>query len=294
MPVKSTRQGDRTSRVSGHALMVLSLAALLATAISGGCATYTTPGGPADFRALGLTQAQADAMTTDGVREALNRKPAAGFPAAIAVTRLQGQGYRSYTRQGYGTGAFTVVTVRDVEKDTDFERLAKLPMVAGIAPLNRLVVPGDIRKEEDLRAAAAQVQADILLIYTFDTQFETDTVVPFAGVLTLGMFPSERAKVATTVSSAFIDVRTGYIYGLSEVTVSSSRIANGWTSREAVDQTRQEVEADGFAKIVSEWEKNWTSIAARYGPASVGTANATTTAPSSSSAEASAATPESK
>ena len=243
-----------------------SIAAACVT-VFGGCATYVTPGKPADFRALGVTPQEADAMTTSGVKDALARRPAAAFPAAVAVARLQGPGYTSYTSGGYGTGSYTLLTLRDVEKDTDFERLARLPMLAGVAPLNRLVVPAEIRKEEDLRNAAAQVQADILLVYTLDTQFWTETTVPYLGKITLGLFPNEEAKVTTTVSSAFMDVRTGYIYGLSEATETRSRLANAWTSRDAMDQARREVEAAAFAKAVGEWEKTWTGIASRYGPA---------------------------
>lgn len=252
-----------------------SIAAACAT-MFGGCATYVTPGQPADFRALGVTPQQADSMTTSGVRDALARRPAAAFPAALAVARVQGPGYTSGTARGYGNGSYTLLTLRDIEKDTDFERLAKLPMLAGVAPLNRLVVPAEIRKEEDLRNAAAQVQADILLIYTLDTQFWTETTVPYLGKITLGLFPNEEAKVTTTVSSAFIDVRTGYIYGLSEATETRSRLANAWTSRDAIDQARRDVEAAAFAKAVGEWEKTWTGIASRYGPGSGTTQSART------------------
>lgn len=236
--------------------------------IAGGCTRYVTPGGPADFRALGVSPQDADAMTTSGVKEALSRRPAASFPASVALARVQGRGYTSYTSRGYGSGAFTIISGRDVERETDFEKLSKLPMLAGVAPLNRLVVPGEIRSEEDLRNAAAQVQADILLIYTFDTEFWTETTVPHLGTITLGLFPNERAKVSSTASSAFIDVRTGFIYGLSEVTHTNSRIANAWTSREAMDQTRREVEAEAFSRLTQDWEKTWAGIAARFGPGS--------------------------
>lgn len=257
-------------------LPVLRLAGLLALSwllALAGCARYVTPGGPADFRALGVTPQDADAMTTSGVREAFARRPAASFPASVALARVQGRGYTSYTSRGYGSGAFTIISTRDVEREADFEKLTKLPMLAGVAPLNRLVVPQEIRNEEDLRNAAAQVQADILLIYTFDTEFWTETTVPHLGTITLGLFPNERAKVTSTASSAFIDVRTGFIYGLSEVTHTSSRIANAWTSKEAVDQTRREVEAEAFSMLTKEWQKTWTGIAARFGPAGAATQN---------------------
>ena len=130
---------------------------VVASSMLAGCAKYTTPGASADFYALGITKQQADDAAGVIISERLQRKPAAGFPTVIAVARLQGNGYSSYTGRSYGYGNFTLVTHRDVEKQEQFDRIAALPMVRGLAPLNRLVVTADIRQEEDLREAAANV-----------------------------------------------------------------------------------------------------------------------------------------
>src|SRR5215468_120832 len=61
----------------------------------GGCASYRVPGSAADFRALGITAQQADAMTDVSIREHLDRKPLARFPASMAILRLQGREYCS-------------------------------------------------------------------------------------------------------------------------------------------------------------------------------------------------------
>lgn len=180
----------------------------------GGCgmhAAYSVPGPPADFRALGITQDEAEAQTDVLIARRPDRKPTARFPATIAVVRVQGAHYRSYTARGYGDGRFTVVTTRDVEPDNAFERLENLPLVAGVHPLNQLVMPQRLRSEEDLRAAAANVQADMLLIYTFDTQFETNTKIQPMGLLTLGLFPDRDVRVTCTASAALLDTRNGYV-----------------------------------------------------------------------------------
>lgn len=232
-----------------------------------GCATYQTPGSAADFRALGISEAEAGVLTESTIAEKLARRPTAAFPAAVAVARVQARGYRSHTLDSaYGEGAFTVVTLRDVETDEQFDRIAKLPMIRGLAPMNRLVLPQNISSEKDLREAAASVQADMILLYTFNTVFGSETLVPALGTITLGIFPAEQARVTSTVSAALIDTRTGYIYGLAEGTAKADQLANLWTTSDAIDQSRRRAEAEAFGKLVESFETMWRQVASTYGP----------------------------
>src|SRR2546423_1703511 len=82
--------------------------------------------------------------------------------------------------------------------------------VLEVVPINQMVVPMKIESERDLRAAAAGVQADMALLYTFNTQFNTETTIPALGVLTLGLFPNQNARVTSTASAALVDTRSGY------------------------------------------------------------------------------------
>jgi hypothetical protein len=238
---------------------------VLAASVLGSCGVnYPVPGERADFRALGITEDEARARTDPAIAERLERKPAAGFPAVIAAIRVQGAGYRSYTCYGYGSGNTTVVTVRDVEKQEDFERLGKLPMVRAMVPVNQMVVPMKIGSERDLRSAAAGVQADLALLYTFDTQFNTETTVPVVGVLTLGLFPNQNARVTCTAAAALVDTRTGYVYALAESTDHQEQIANSWTSDSAVDQSRRRAERRAFEGMLKELEGSWKGVVERY------------------------------
>ena len=232
----------------------------------GGCQAnkYVTPGGPADLNALGITQAQVDAMTDVEIAARMSRRPAASFPAALAVVRVQDEGYRSYTGVGYGTGRYTIVTNREQENEADLGTLNSLPMVRGIAMVNRLTAPPKINSDMGLRAAAAELHADILLLYTFDTVFHTETTVPALGVITLGLFPNERARVTSTVSAAFVDVRTGYIYGTAEATNTTSRITNAWNTSDAVDKTRRQCEAAAFKQLIPQITEVWSGIVGQY------------------------------
>lgn len=238
---------------------------VLAASVLASCGVhYPVPGARVDFRALGITDDEARSRTDPEIAERLERKPAAGFPAVIAAIRVQGSGYRSYTCTGYGSGDATVVTVRDVEKQEDFERLMKLPMVRAVVPLNQMVVPPKIDNEHDLRAAAARVQADLALLYTFDTKFNMETTVPVVGVFTLGLFPNQNARVTCTAAAALVDTRTGYVYALAESTDHQEQIANSWTSDSAVDQSRRRAERKAFEGMLKELEGSWKGVVERY------------------------------
>lgn len=138
---------------------------------SAGCAEYATPGRAADLQAVGVTQAIAAAGTEAGIQQQLGKRPLAALPTGIAVVRLQAPGYHSATAQGWGSGRYSIVTTRDVEPETAVQRLTKLPMVRGVAPVNRLLLPERLQSDVELRNAAAQLHADMLLVYTLDTSF---------------------------------------------------------------------------------------------------------------------------
>lgn len=244
---------SRRSRPSpAHGLLAAFTAAVLSAA---GCATYVTPGS-------GIAPST---LADWDIQELLERQPAAPFPARVAVVRVQGPGYTSYSSQSYGQGRYSVVTTRDVERDEHFERIAALPMVAGVAPLNRLIIPPRLSSDRELRQAAAAVKADLLLIYTLDTAFRVkDHDIGPLGTITLGILPSKEARVTTTASAAIYDVRTGFIYGLAEATARESQLASAWTSREAVDDSRQRAERGAFERLVDEITKTWSDVIAEH------------------------------
>jgi hypothetical protein len=239
-------------------IILVAVAALL----SGCGGAYVTPGDPASFRALGI--APQPGRTDPAIASTLSRQPATTFPATIAAIRVQGSNYRSHTAYGYGRGSTTIVTNRDVERDEDFQRLARLPMVRAVVPVNRLVMPDKVDSELDLRQAAAAIQADLTLLYTFDTKFHTETTIPALGVLTLGLFPSEQARVTSTASAALLDTRTGYVYALAEATDQQNQIANAWTSDSAVDQSRRRAERKAFEDLLMHLENAWKPVVERH------------------------------
>lgn len=219
-----------------------------------GCASYTTPGGGIHLSEL----ADAD------INALMAKEPAASFPANIAVARVQAPGYQSYKVSSFGTGRYSVVTTREVESEADFERLAKMPGVAGLASLNRILLPANLDSVKSLREAAARLKADILLIYTFDTSFHAgeQKFAPL-NVISLGFLKNKEVTVTTTASAAFFDVRTEYLYGLSEATAQESKHASVWSTSDAVDDLRVGTEKQAFQNLLPELERTWSGIAAQ-------------------------------
>src|ERR1035441_1768276 len=102
------------------------LVAVAAGFLLTGCAHYITPSRRADF----------NNMTSPDIQEIFAAKPTAQFPVGIAAIRVQAPYYRSYSTDQSG-GVFngqnySVITVKEAEDDTDFQRLESLPGPAGL------------------------------------------------------------------------------------------------------------------------------------------------------------------
>jgi hypothetical protein len=238
-------------------------ALLLIATLAGGCA-YATPGRGADFGAMGLTPAQRDQLTDASIISALDKKPLAAFPTSIAVVRVEASGYRSDTQTGWGSGKYSVVFVRDVEKPEQFERISKLPMISGIAPLNEMLLPSKLQDDRDLRQAAAQLHADMLLVYTLDTTFYDQDMAGILTLVTLGGAPNQHISVTTTASAVLVDTRNGYVYGTAEATEKHDGLTSAWFTDGAVDNDRRNTEAAAFDKLVGDFATTWTGVVKQY------------------------------
>jgi hypothetical protein len=235
--------GDYTAK-SACAILLIAAA---------GCATYTTPG-------AGVTLENLANADTD-IADLLKVEPAASFPARVALARVQAPGYYSRSNSCYGSGQFCVVTTRDVEPETSYERLSRLPQVAGVALMNRMLLPAKLTSAKDLRQAAATLKADLLLVYSLDTGFniENTNIGPLA-LISLGFLPNKKARVTATASAVMFDVRTGFVYGVAESTAMEEQRATFWSSSDAVDNARKKAESGAFQKLVDEIASFWDEV----------------------------------
>ena len=189
------------------------------------------------------------------------RGPAAAIPANVAFVRVQSWDYRSQSANTYGYGNYSVVTTRELMRDAEIDRISDWPGVAGVAPINRLLLPERLRTIEDLRTAAALVRSDVLLLYTIDTAFRVDgkNIGPLS-VISIGTLRERETLVTSTASALLIDVRTGFIYGVAEASASDSKYTNAWSSGSAVDQSRIVTEREAYDKLLVELRDTWDGV----------------------------------
>lgn len=255
-------------RTIGERTVYVCVAIMLASLC--GCSSYAVPGRGADVGLLAAPAGDPGGAPSGGPEAPgtdvaiVRREPTASFPARVAVVRIQEPGYETMTTTGVGGGQYSVVTLRDIERDEDFERLARLPYLAQISPVNKLLLPTEYESDQELRQAAARLQADMLLVYTVDTTFLDRSKSTLLSVVSLGLGPTIDLRVITTVSALVMDVRTGYLYGTIEETARVQKTTAALSTREACDQVRLTTERQAFEGFLAEFETLWPTLVENY------------------------------
>lgn len=223
--------------------------------LASGCASYVTPGGPVDLTSI----------DSEDISALMAREPAATIPANISFVRVQSWDYHSQSASTYGYGNYSVVTTRELMQDGEIDGISDWPGVAGVAPINRLLLPEQLRTIEDLRTAGARVRSDVLLLYTIDTAFRVDgkNIGPLS-VISIGTLRDRETVVTSTASALLIDVRTGFIYGVAEASASDRKYTNAWSSGSAVDQSRIITEQEAYDNLLIELRETWSGVVAEH------------------------------
>lgn len=229
---------------------------LLLSLLLAACANYRTPGSGA---ALG------DLMQP-GTPANAGLHPAAVFPARLALVRVQNADYATNDSNCFGTGRYCVVTVRNIESDQDIQRLRQLPLVAGLVDVPRMVLPARLDSVDDLRAVAASLHADLLLLYTLDTRFTLNhTQLDPLAEIPPGFLPNKDARVTTTTSAVLIDVATGFVYGSAQATAWRDQNAAVWATRAAIADERRMTEHASFERMLDKFDAVWHDVLVHYG-----------------------------
>ena len=232
----------------------------LVTIISISCGHYVTPGSAVKISEL----------ADEDISKLLSNKPASEFPVNIAVARIQHPQYSSHKQQRSSytdqQGNFSMILTRDAAEDEAFQKLSDMNGVKQASPFNRLLLPYNYKSIKDLRLAAAKMKAEMLLVYTFDTEFTIDTKnYGPQNAISLGYMKNKDVKVTTTASVALFDVQTEYLYGLAEATSDFHKKANAWKKHDEVDNLRIATERKAFEKLMGEIEKMWDGVMQEYG-----------------------------
>ena len=212
-------------------------------AVAGCGAHYVTPQGGASLVELASVD----------VRSYYESKPASPFPASIAIVRVQDH--------GFGEGRYKAITTRDLEDRGHYDRMAGLPLVRGVVPVGRMLVPANAATIRDLRAPAAMLHADLLLIYSVDTVFTVEgrSLGPLSAI-SLGLIRNQKAHVTATVAGVLVDVRTGYVYGTTEATAKEEQRATIWSTERAIESSRMRAEQTAFDDFVDEFGHLWKGV----------------------------------
>jgi hypothetical protein len=233
--------------------MLLRISLFTLFLILSGCATYRTPG--AGVALPGLTAAAAPA----------DRRPAASFPARVALVRLQAADYGTTSAACHGTGSYCVMTARTVESDQAIRRLETLPRLAGLVRLPPERLPNVLDTLDALRPASAAVGADLLLIYTIETRFAVDQAeyAPLTDIKP-GFLPNREARVTATTRGELVDAQTGYVYGRAEATVWRDQNAAVWASRGTIEDERRITERAAFETFAQKFADVWQDVLTTY------------------------------
>ena len=250
----------------------LSIALMLLVFTVIGCQSYVTPGRPFPLASLsGLDQADPSGESEEKdlvepyIREVLNRKPTAAFPAGAALVRIQESDYSSYRCGVWGRGRYSVVTSRDIERDKHIDKIKRWPMIKAACTLPQALIPRELVDDRQLRLAAAKLHNDLLVVYTIDASFSIDDheIGPF-GVITLGLLPNREATVTSSASAIIYDVGSGYIYGLADGIAKETQMTSIWASSDVVDDLRLKAESKAFVNMLGDLELTWKGIVEEY------------------------------
>ena len=218
------------------------------------CASYLTPGGPADF----------STFTDPKLKKAYRARPAAKFPALIALVRVQGAGYENDETRGFGAGSYTVVTQEDIADEDDVQRLVNLRGVQDVVRINRMLLPSALVSDLEMRNAGAKLRTDLMLLYTFDTVFEDRDLLKPLTTISLGLAPTKSFTAKSTASALVMDTRTGYIYAVLEESADRAGLATAWGDSEAMQRARKASEREALDKLLTDFEKTWPRVVRRH------------------------------
>jgi hypothetical protein len=191
-------------------------------------------------------------------------KPAIKFPANLALVRIQETGYRSESCQGTGAGAYSVVTTRELETESDIETITNLQGIDNVVTLNRLLLPKSLSSDIEVREAAAKLHTEAVLVYTIATEFRDNDVIPPLTTLSLGLAPNKHYHISSTASAILMDTKTGYIYGALEESNLRSGLTTAWGGRDAIEAGRRKAERAAFDKMLASFQPFWGRLYQRY------------------------------
>jgi len=236
-------------------LSIIALLPLLGIIFVGGCYdSYVTPATGADMGIFRGTLNESDSF-----RGTYTPKPTAQFPVTLAVARIQGAGYYQ-NNIGY-----CVVNSPLSGTQANQNSFTNLQGISQVVPVNKLLISGYQKSPDALQQAAASLKAQMLYIYTLDTQQDEMDWSSALSLYTLGLSPTVKVEVTTTAMGMLIDTQTGYVYGVLEARADKQQTAAYMTRQNAWDQCRKITEEQAFESMNTKFPAMWNGVLSQYG-----------------------------
>ena len=186
-------------------------------------------------------------------------QPMAQLPVVLAIARIQGPMHSYPNNTGY-----LVMSVNQPPMGLDEDVFKNLRDISQVVPVNKLLVAGPQNSANDLRSAALSLKADMLFVFTLDTQqTQSDWSSPLS-LYSLGLSPSVKVEVTTSAMGMLIDTQTGYVYGVLEATSYKKQIAAYMTCQNAWDQCRKVTEKKAVEEMNKKFETMWNGVLGQY------------------------------
>ena len=247
-------------------ILRLSCALLVCTTLLG-CQSHVVRPSGADMAAFGVVvdPETREWQTDNDIARTLELVPLARFPTALAVVRVQGAA--PHSRSGgvsYGRGAYRVVLTPTVETDTHLQQIGGLDEVTGIVRLNRLVLGQQLKTDKELRNAAARLHADLLLVYTINTEWTIDEDPKPLNSITFGLSRFKNITVTSTATALLLGTHNGFVYATSEVTREKKYKDNAWRNSEQIEEAQEQLEQQAFDGLVESFTDSWPQVLRVY------------------------------
>ncbi|CAN5700970.1 hypothetical protein BH11PLA1_BH11PLA1_08470 [soil metagenome] len=172
--------------------------------------------------------------------------PRTRLPAVIALACV-----------GYDwNNAFQVKPFGPAGDAVSLNELKRLPQVRDVVMLDPLAA-GDSKSINDVRRAAAELGADVLVLVSVDPVHKPESAFPGVALVTLGMVPDRNVQVDLTAAALMIDVATGTRLGVARATADASRVSNAWGANGAGIDAETDAARDAYRQLVGEMKAVW-------------------------------------
>ena len=241
--------------------------ALLACLALLGCSSHVVAPSGADMSAFGMV---ADPETREwqtdlDIAKTLELVPLARFPTAMAVVRVQSAvPYSRSSGVSYGRGAYSVVLTPTVERNEHLDQLRDLEQLNGVVRLNRLVLGTQLRTDKELRNAAARLHADLVLIYTINTEWTIDDDPEPLDAITFGLSRFKNITVTSTATALLMGTHNGFVYATTEVARDKKYKDNAWRTSEQIEAAQEVLEQEAFDGLVDSFTESWPEVIRVY------------------------------